>query len=97
MMLKTIVVPLDGSALAERALSLATALSIATAAHLVLVRVSSREPPHDEVFPDRAYLEKTAAELGGRASRWKPLLYVRRMFRERSWPQLRNATRTSSS
>ena len=42
-MLKTILVPLDGSALAERSLSLATALSIPTAAHLLLVRVSGRE------------------------------------------------------
>lgn len=38
-MLKTILVPLDGSELAERALSFASAASIPTAAHLVLVRV----------------------------------------------------------
>jgi nucleotide-binding universal stress UspA family protein len=62
-MLKTIVVPLDGSALAERALSLATTLSIPTAAHLLLMRVSADEPPPDDIFPDGAYLAKTAADL----------------------------------
>jgi nucleotide-binding universal stress UspA family protein len=65
-MLKTIVVPLDGSSLAERALSLATALSIPTAAHLVLVQVSASEPPAEGAFPYGTYLEKTAADLRDR-------------------------------
>jgi nucleotide-binding universal stress UspA family protein len=65
-MLKTIVVPLDGSALAERALSLATALSIPTAARLVLVRVFDSEPPLQETGPDGTYLEKTATHLRDR-------------------------------
>jgi nucleotide-binding universal stress UspA family protein len=65
-MLKTIVVPLDGSPLAERALSLATALSIPTAADLVLVRVFEHEPPPEEATPYGTYLEKTAAELRDR-------------------------------
>lgn len=62
-MLKTILVPLDGSPLAERALSLATALSIPTAAHLVLVRVFPTEPADD------GYLEQTAADLRNRGFR----------------------------
>jgi nucleotide-binding universal stress UspA family protein len=62
-MLKTILVPLDGSALAERALSLATALSIPTGAHLVLVRVFAGEKPADFGAPYGTYLEKTAADL----------------------------------
>jgi nucleotide-binding universal stress UspA family protein len=37
-MLRSILVPLDGSILAERALAYATALSVPTAASLVLVR-----------------------------------------------------------
>ena len=71
-MLNTIVVPLDGSALAERALSLATALSIPTGAHLVLVRVSEKEPPaeseseSEKTSPYGTYLEKTAANLRDR-------------------------------
>jgi nucleotide-binding universal stress UspA family protein len=50
-MLKTILVPLDGSPLAERSLSLATALSIPTAAHLLLVRVSVGKAPDDDGDP----------------------------------------------
>ncbi|HEY1296813.1 MAG TPA: universal stress protein [Chloroflexota bacterium] len=65
-MLKTIVVPLDGSPLAERALSLATALSIPTAAHLVLVRVFAHDPPSVEATPLGTYLDKTAADLRDR-------------------------------
>jgi nucleotide-binding universal stress UspA family protein len=68
-MLKTILVPLDGSALAERSLSLATTLSIPTASHLVLVRVfSGKAPTHDEA-PFGTYLEKTAADLRDRGFR----------------------------
>jgi nucleotide-binding universal stress UspA family protein len=66
-MLKTIVVPLDGSQLAERALSLATALSVPTAARLVLVRVFASEPPSEAAAPFGTYLEKAAADLRGRA------------------------------
>ena len=40
-MLKKILVPLDGSELAERALLYATALARATAAEILLVRVAS--------------------------------------------------------
>jgi nucleotide-binding universal stress UspA family protein len=65
-MLKTILVPLDGSPLAERALSLATALSIPTAAHLLLVRVSAGKAPADDGAPFGTYLEKTAADLRDR-------------------------------
>ena len=68
-MLKTILVPLDGSALAERSLSLATALSIPTAAHLLLVRVSAGKAPADDGAPLGTYLEKTAADLRDRGFR----------------------------
>jgi nucleotide-binding universal stress UspA family protein len=40
-MLRSILVPLDGSELAERALAYATALSVPTAASLILVRAVS--------------------------------------------------------
>jgi nucleotide-binding universal stress UspA family protein len=40
-MLKTILVPLDGSGLAERALTYATAIAVRTGAQLLLVRVAS--------------------------------------------------------
>jgi len=40
-MLRSILVPLDGSKLAERALAYATALSVPTATTLVLVRAVS--------------------------------------------------------
>jgi nucleotide-binding universal stress UspA family protein len=65
-MLKTILVPLDGSPLAERSLSLATALSIPTGAHLLVVRVSAGKSPPDEGAPFGTYLEKTAADLRDR-------------------------------
>jgi nucleotide-binding universal stress UspA family protein len=65
-MLKTVLVPLDGSPLAERALSLATALSIPTAAHLLLVRVSAGKSPADDGAPYGTYLEKTGADLRDR-------------------------------
>jgi nucleotide-binding universal stress UspA family protein len=65
-MLKTILVPLDGSPLAERSLGLATALSIPTGAHLLLVRVSAGEAPPDGGAAFGTYLEKTAADLRDR-------------------------------
>jgi nucleotide-binding universal stress UspA family protein len=74
-MLRTIVVPLDGSPLAERALDTATALSIPTAARLVLVRVeisySLADIPDDQpraVAVQRAehYLAEIEARLIGR-------------------------------
>lgn len=68
-MLKSILVPLDASPLAERALSLATALSIPTAAHLLLVRVSAGRAPADDGAPFGTYLEKTAADLRDRGFR----------------------------
>jgi nucleotide-binding universal stress UspA family protein len=45
--LNKVLVPLDGSALAERALAYATAVSIPTAARLLLVRVVSKYPLAD--------------------------------------------------
>jgi nucleotide-binding universal stress UspA family protein len=68
-MLKTILVPLDGSPLAERSLSLATALSIPTGAHLLLARVSPAKPPPDDGAPFGSYLEKAAADLRDRGFR----------------------------
>jgi nucleotide-binding universal stress UspA family protein len=46
-MLRSILVPLDGSPLAERALAYATALSIPTGARLVLVRTAAAGPDAD--------------------------------------------------
>jgi nucleotide-binding universal stress UspA family protein len=75
-MLRTILVPLDGSALAERALAYATALSVPTAARLVLVRVvigpSLAEVPLDEgqahaLGEAERYLMDVAADLERRA------------------------------
>jgi nucleotide-binding universal stress UspA family protein len=68
-MLKTILVPLDGSQPAERALSLATALSIPTGAHLLLVRVSTGKGASDDGAVSDTYLEKTAADLRERGFR----------------------------
>jgi len=74
-MLRTIVVPLDGSPLAERALDTATALSIPTAARLVLVRVeisySMADIPDDQaraatVQRSEHYLAETATRLSSR-------------------------------
>jgi nucleotide-binding universal stress UspA family protein len=62
-MLKTILIPLDGSPPAERALSLATALSIPTGAHLLLVRVSVGKGSSDDGALSDTYLERMAADL----------------------------------
>jgi nucleotide-binding universal stress UspA family protein len=68
-MLKRILVPLDGSSLAERALSLATTLSIPTGAHLALVRVFAGKDPAAGGPPFGTYLETTAATLRDRGFR----------------------------
>jgi nucleotide-binding universal stress UspA family protein len=74
-MLKKILVPLDGSELAERALGFATALSIPTAAHLVLVRAVTTHPLPGTDAAGRqmhalaeaeAYLGQVAAGLAAR-------------------------------
>lgn len=74
-MLTRLLVPLDGSELAERALAYATALSIPTAAHLVLVRavvvhtlpgVDGREPEVHALAEAQQYLTTMADELRAR-------------------------------
>ncbi len=74
-MLRSILVPLDGSELAERALSYATALSIPTAARMILVRAVRAHtiPGADErpaqaaaVAQAQAYLEEVSARLAQR-------------------------------
>jgi nucleotide-binding universal stress UspA family protein len=74
-MLKKILVPLDGSALAERALTYATALADQTGARLVLLRaaishtlpgVDSRERQHGAVQEAEVYLQDVAKRLGQR-------------------------------
>jgi nucleotide-binding universal stress UspA family protein len=71
-MLKTILVPLDGSALAEAALGYAVQLSIPTGGKLLLVRaahshtmpgVDPRERKEGAIFEAEEYLTRTAARL----------------------------------
>jgi nucleotide-binding universal stress UspA family protein len=64
MVVKTLLVPLDGSPLAERALPYAAALAARAAVRIVLVRVA---PPGagDTEAEDRAYLSDAAARLAG--------------------------------
>lgn len=73
--MRTILVPLDGSPLAERALAYATALSVSTAATLALVRVelcySLADVPDDEARAvadrhARPYLAEMHAKLAAR-------------------------------
>jgi nucleotide-binding universal stress UspA family protein len=80
-MLHTILIPLDGSALAERALAYATALSVPTAARLVLLRVviapSSAEMRFDEAQARalggaERYLADVASDLRRRGFRVEP-------------------------
>jgi nucleotide-binding universal stress UspA family protein len=72
---KKLLIPLDGSALAERALAYATALSIPTCAQLVLVRavtahtlpgVDAREPQVRALTEARNYLSDVAHRLMAR-------------------------------
>lgn len=74
-MLKKILIALDGSELAERALTFATALSIPTAARLVLVRVvtahtfpgvDEREPQVRALAEAEIYVRAIAADLVSR-------------------------------
>jgi nucleotide-binding universal stress UspA family protein len=74
-MLRSILVPLDGSQLAERALAYATALSIPTGAGLILVRavsahtlagIDARQAQTDAVNEAEAYLEDVAGGLAMR-------------------------------
>jgi nucleotide-binding universal stress UspA family protein len=62
-MFARILVPLDGSELAERALAYATALSVPTAAHLALVRIV---PLARATAEAEAYLAEVATRLTGR-------------------------------
>jgi nucleotide-binding universal stress UspA family protein len=62
-MVRCILVPLDGSTLAERALPYATALAGASGARLVLVRVAAPGAGPDGVREARAYLAQVAAGL----------------------------------
>jgi nucleotide-binding universal stress UspA family protein len=62
-MVQCILVPLDGSTLAERALPYATALAGASGARLVLVRVAAPGAGPDGVREARAYLAQVAAGL----------------------------------
>src|ERR1700730_18444386 len=62
-MLRSILIPLDGSQLAERALEYATAISVPTAARLILMRaVAETEARHSA----ERYLNEMADELRGR-------------------------------
>jgi nucleotide-binding universal stress UspA family protein len=61
-MLRSILIPLDGSQLAERALAYATAVSVPTAARLILMRTIGES---DDGAAAR-YLDDTAKELRGR-------------------------------
>lgn len=74
-MLKTILVPLDGSPLAEQALAYAAELSVPTAATLLLVRaayahtlpgVDDRERKEGAIIEAEAYLAETATALTAR-------------------------------
>jgi nucleotide-binding universal stress UspA family protein len=71
-MLQTILVPLDGSPLAELALAYAERIAEATSAQLILSRVlplSIIEPPEEDLAlatEARAYMERTANELTAR-------------------------------
>jgi nucleotide-binding universal stress UspA family protein len=56
-MLQTVLVPLDGSELSERALPMATALADATGAHVVLTRVALAQGLPGEMF----YADRTQA------------------------------------
>lgn len=60
MLPSTIIVPLDGSPLAETALAPGRDLAARFGAELLLVRASSQCPPDDE----ERYLERVAADLG---------------------------------
>ena len=71
-MLKKILVPLDGSALAEKAIGFAAELSIPTGASMLLVRVATshtmpgvdaRERKEGAIYEAERYLTETAAKL----------------------------------
>ena len=64
-MTPTIVVPLDGSTLAERALPFATRLARAASAHMVLARVvtTAVEPVEATAREIQVYLDDAAARL----------------------------------
>jgi len=75
LVVKKLLIPLDGSALAERALAYATALSVPTGARLVLVRavtahtlpgVDAREPQVRALAEARNYLSDVAHRLVAR-------------------------------
>src|SRR5438045_3155019 len=71
-MLQTILVPLDGSQLAEQALACAERLAAASSAHLILLRVvpfDIIQPPEEDfavVDESRAYLTRIASDLTAR-------------------------------
>ena len=62
-MLRSILIPLDGSQLAERALAYATAISVATGARLILMRAIGSS---DTRGAAARYLFDTAEELRAR-------------------------------
>ena len=82
-MLKNILVPLDGSALAEQSLAYAAELSVPTGATLVLVRaayahtllgVDPRESKDRAIWEAKTYLTETAAKLTARGYSCKKLV-----------------------
>src|SRR5215471_20441227 len=82
-MLKNILVPLDGSALAEQSLAYAADVSVPTAATLLLVRAAyshalpgmdAREHKDGAIGEANAYLEQTAAALTARGYTCKTLV-----------------------
>jgi nucleotide-binding universal stress UspA family protein len=66
MMIGTVVVPLDGSELAERAIPYGAAIADRSGAPLLLVRVAQIGADEPEMAECRNYLRKTAANLTGR-------------------------------
>jgi nucleotide-binding universal stress UspA family protein len=65
-MIGTVVVPLDGSELAERALVFGTAIAERTGAPVMLVRIARIGADEPEVAEIREYLRNTAARVSGR-------------------------------
>jgi nucleotide-binding universal stress UspA family protein len=72
-MLRTLLVPLDGSVLAEQALPYASGLACAAGARLLLVRATLAHPVAgvDEADARAATVERAEVELGGVAERLK--------------------------
>lgn len=78
-MFRTVLVPLDGSQLAERALDVAAPIAAASGAELHLATVRRHIPRADRVSADveKAYLERTANAIGQRiGQKVRPVMLV---------------------